>query len=55
MEKLLLIREGFLEVSRHWGNLLVRKYFRAFSWLCFALWVATLYAFLFGVTRGFAF
>jgi hypothetical protein len=55
MEKLLLVRESFMEAFRHWGNLILKKHFRAFSWFCFALWVLTLYAFLFRVSRGFDF
>ncbi len=55
MEKLLLVKEIYLEAFRNWTNLFLQKYFKAFSWFCFALWILALYAFIFRVSSGFAF
>jgi hypothetical protein len=55
MEKLLLVREIYLEAFRNWTNLILRKYFKVFSFFCFGLWLVTMYAFIFRVSTGFAF
>ncbi len=55
MQKFLLFKEIYLEAFRNWGNLFLKKYFKAFSWFCFALWLLTLYAFVFRVSTGFPF
>lgn len=55
MGKLLLLKESYIEAFRKWASIYLRKYFKAFSWFCFALWVITMYAFIFHVSTGFAF
>ncbi len=55
MEKLLLVKEIYLEAFRNWTSMMLRRYFKAFSWFCFALWLITMYAFVFRVSTGFAF
>ncbi len=55
MEKLILVREIYLEAFKNWTSLILKKYFKVFSWFCFALWLVTMYAFIFRVSTGFAF
>ncbi len=55
MNKLLLIKEVYIEAFRNWTNLFLKKYFKAFSWFCFALIVIAIYAFIFRVSTGFSF
>ena len=55
MKKILLIKEIYLEAFRNIGNLILRKYFEAFAWFCFALFLIVLYAFIFRLSTGFAF
>ncbi|NND78429.1 MAG: hypothetical protein HKN53_00865 [Maribacter sp.] len=55
MENLLLIKEIYLEAFKNLGHALVKSYFKAFSWFCFASFIIMLYAFVFRVSTGFAF
>lgn len=55
MDKILLIKELYLEAFRNWTNIFLKKYFKVFSWFCFALLLITIYAFIFRVATGFAF
>lgn len=55
MEKLLLVREIYLEAFRNWGNKILKRYFKAFSWFCFALLLITMYAFIYRLSTGFVF
>ncbi|HMB64803.1 MAG TPA: DUF6747 family protein [Eudoraea sp.] len=55
MEKLLLIREIYLEAFRNWGNIMLKRYFKAFSWFCFTLLIITIYAFVYRLATGFVF
>ncbi|WP_367279608.1 DUF6747 family protein [Ulvibacterium sp.] len=55
MKNFLLIREIYLEAFRNLGHYLVKSYFKAFSWFCFASFLIVLYAFLFRISTGFAF
>ncbi|MGI9546910.1 MAG: DUF6747 family protein [Flavobacteriaceae bacterium] len=55
MKKILLIKEIYLEAFRNIGNLILKKYFQAFAWFCFALFLIALYAFIFRLSTGFSF
>lgn len=55
MKTTLLIKEIYLEAFKNLGSYLVKSYFKAFSWFCFASFLIVLYAFLFRVSTGFAF
>lgn len=55
MEKLLLVKEIYLEAFRNLGHLLIKRYFKAFSWFCFFLLAVTIYAFIFRLSTGFSF
>ncbi|WP_367180397.1 DUF6747 family protein [uncultured Muriicola sp.] len=55
MQRLLHFKEIYLEAFRNWSNMFLKKYFKAFSWFCFGLWLITLYAFVFRLSTGFAF
>jgi hypothetical protein len=55
MNKLLLLKEIYFEAFKNWSNLFLKRYFKVFSWFCFALLAIVLYAFVFRVSTGFAF
>jgi len=55
MKNVLLIKEIYLEAFKNLGTKLVKSYFKAFSWFCFASFLIVLYAFIFRVVTGFAF
>lgn len=55
MEKILLIREIYLEAFRNWKNLILKNYFKIWSFICFTLIAITIYAFIFRLSTGFAF
>ncbi|MEL7271481.1 MAG: DUF6747 family protein [Bacteroidota bacterium] len=55
MKNLLLVREIYMEGFRNLGNLIVQKYFKIFSWFCFAMFFVVLYAFVYRISTGFAF
>jgi len=55
MRKLLLIKEIYIEGFRNLGHILLKRYFKAFSWFCFALLAIVIYAFVYRLSTGFAF
>jgi len=55
MKTALLIKEIYLEGFRNLGNIIVQKYFKAFAWFSFIMYVMVIYAFIFRVFTGFAF
>ncbi|WP_430907139.1 DUF6747 family protein [Maribacter sp. 2-571] len=55
MKTTLLIKEIYLEAFRNLGSVLVKSYFKVFSWFCFASFAIMLYAFVFRVATGYAF
>lgn len=55
MKKLLLVREIYADAFRDWTYLLLKNYFKAFSWFCFGLLAIAAYALVFRMTTGFAF
>ena len=55
MDKLLLLKEIYFEAFRNWSNLFFKRYFKVFSWFCFALLAVAIYAFVFRVSTGFNF
>jgi hypothetical protein len=55
MKTIELLKEIYLEGFRNLGTLIVRSYFKLFSWFCFAMFLLALYAFIFRASTGFAF
>jgi hypothetical protein len=55
MKPLLLIKQIYLEAFKNLGHIIVKNYFKIFSWFCFLSFVIVLYAFIFRVLTGFAF
>ena len=55
MRKLLLVKEIYLEAFRNLGHIILTRYFKVFTWICFALIAIVLYAFVFRLSTGFAF
>ena len=55
MRRFLLVKEIYLEAFRNLGNILIQRYFKIFSWFCFAMFFIVLYAFIFRLATGFAF
>src|SRR5690606_37510659 len=55
MTTLLLCIEIYLEVFIHFTRLMVKNYFKAFSWFIFDMIAVVIYAFIFSVIAGFAF
>ena len=55
MDKLLLLKEIYFEAFKNWSSLFLKRYFKVFSWICFALLAVAIYAFVFRVTTGFNF
>lgn len=55
MDKLLLVKEIYVEAFRDWTFRVLQKYFKVYSWFCFALLAMVVYAFVYRVTTGFAF
>ena len=55
MKTSLLIKEIYLEAFRNLGNHIVKSYFKAFTWFCFASFAIVLYAFVYRLATGFAF
>lgn len=55
MRKLLLVREIYIEAFKNWTYRLLNKYFKVYSWFCFALLLVVVYAFIYRVATGFAF
>lgn len=55
MNKLLLIKEIYVDGFRNLGHFIIEKSFKIFSWFCFALFLVVLYAFVYRLATGFAF
>ncbi len=55
MKKILLIKELYIDAFRNLGHWLLVKYFKAFAWFSFILFLVVLYAFVFRLSTGFAF
>lgn len=55
MKKLLLVKEIYVEAFTDWTYRMLKKYFKMFSWFWLALFVITLYAFVYRLSTGFAF
>ena len=55
MNKLLLLKELYLEAFRNLGNLILRRYFKFFAWFCFAMFLVVVYAFVYRLATGFPF
>ncbi|WP_411030122.1 DUF6747 family protein [Spongiimicrobium sp. 3-5] len=55
MKTILLIKEIYFEGFKNLGNVIVRKYFKFFTWFSFIMFLVVLYAFIFRVSTGFAF
>lgn len=55
MQKLLLLKEIYFEAFKNWPFDILRKYFKVYSWFCFALIVIGLYAIIYRAATGFAF
>ena len=50
-----LIKEIYMEGFRNLGHVIVREYFRIFTWISFILFFAALYALVYRAMTGFAF
>jgi len=37
MEKIILVKEIYVEAFRNWKSFILENYFKVFSWICFAL------------------
>jgi len=55
MEKIILVKEIYLEAFKDWKSYVLENYFKIFSWICFALIALAIYAFVFRVSTGFSF
>ncbi|MCX2718528.1 DUF6747 family protein [Lentiprolixibacter aurantiacus] len=55
MKHILLIKEIYLEAFRNLGPLVVKNFFKIFTWFCLISFIIVLYAFIFRVATGFAF
>ncbi|MFD2789969.1 DUF6747 family protein [Arenibacter sp. H213] len=55
MRTVLLIRKIYADGFKDIGNLIVKKYFKAFAWFSFIMFAIVLYAFIYRVATGFAF
>jgi len=55
MKKILLVKQIYFEAFKNLGNLFLKKYFKAFSWFCFAMFIIALYALIYRMSTGFAF
>jgi len=55
MKTLLLVKEIYSDGFKNLGNILIKNYFKAFTWFSLILLAVVLYAFIFRVSTGFAF
>ena len=55
MKHLLLLKQIYLEAFKNLGHIIIKNYFKVFSWFCFISFVIVLYAFIFRVLTGYAF
>ncbi|MEP0131749.1 MAG: DUF6747 family protein [Eudoraea sp.] len=55
MKTILLIKEIYKDGFRNLGNIIVKKYFKAFAWFSFIMFLIVLYALIYRISTGFAF
>lgn len=55
MNKLLLVKEIYMEAFKDWTYTILNRYFKVFSWFCFALLAIAAYALIYRISTGFAF
>ena len=55
MEKILLVKEIYIEAFKNWKHLIIKNYFKIWTVVCFSLIAITIYAFIFRLSTGFAF
>ena len=55
MEKLLLVKNVYIEAFRNWRYTLLKNYFKILSWVCLALIAIASYALIYRLSTGFAF
>lgn len=55
MNKLLLLKDIYLEAFRNLGHIIIKRYFKAFSVFCFVLLAIVIYAFFYRLSTGFTF
>jgi len=55
MKGLLLVKEIYLQGFRNLGHIIIKNYFKIFSWMCFALIAWGIYALIYRSVTGFAF
>ncbi|MFS4454919.1 DUF6747 family protein [Maribacter sp. 2304DJ31-5] len=55
MKTVLLLKEIYLDGFRNLGNLLIKNYFKIFTWFTLFMFAVVLYAFVFRLFTGFAF
>lgn len=55
MQKILHIKEIYLEAFRNWSNIMLQKYFKVFFVFCMIMMAVATYAFIYRLATGFAF
>ena len=55
MSKFLLVKEIYVEAFKDWTFRILKKYFKIYTWFCFALLGVVVYAFIYRIATGFAF
>ncbi|MFT6933823.1 MAG: hypothetical protein ACJAUQ_000200 [Maribacter sp.] len=55
MQKILLVKEIYIEAFKGWKDPTIKNYFKIWTFICFTLIAITIYAFIFRLSTGFAF
>jgi hypothetical protein len=55
MEKIILVKEIYIEAFKNWRSYILENYFKIFSWICFVLIAIALYALVYRISTGFSF
>lgn len=55
MDKIILIKEIYIEAFKNWRNYILEHYFKVFSWICFVLIALAMYALIYRIATGFSF
>ncbi|CAM4151849.1 DUF6747 domain-containing protein [Zobellia roscoffensis] len=55
MRKLLIFKEIYVEAFRDWTFKMLTKYFKVYTWFCFALLMVAVYALIYRLSTGFVF
>jgi len=55
MKTISLLKEIYAEGFKNIGSLIVKRYFKFFTWFSFIMFVIMLYAFIYRLSTGFAF